>query len=452
MTPIFAVLRPRRGALRPSLASACSISLLAPSLNATDTGAPLSDNAGLSRGELSILLTLAAVQLTHTVDFMLMMPLGPQFMRLFAIGPHEFALLVSAYTFAAAASGFVAAFWIDHFDRKRLLLALYAGFIAATAFCGIAQDYTMLLTARMIAGAFGGVLGGLVFAIVADLVPYSRRARATAIVAAGFSLAAVAGVPLSLWVAAHSSWRAPFLALAAVSVIVAGAAAWLVPSLTQHIGSESRRAPLAQLEAIFGVANHRRAFAFMTVLLCSVFSVVPFIAAYNVANVGVTEAQIAIIYLAGGATSLVTAQVIGHLADRYGKRKLFTILAVISILPILVVTHMPRLPLHWVVPLSVSFFVFVPGRFGPATALVTGSVEPQRRGSFLSFNASIQQFASGFASLVAGLIIGRGPRGALTHYGTVGWLSVACTLACLWLVRQIQVIDGSAPAMVPARR
>lgn len=394
--------------------------------------------------ELSLLLTLAAVQFTHIVDFMIMMPLGPQFMRLFAIGPQQFGFMVSAYTLAAAASGFVAAFWIDRFDRKRALLGLYAGFIVATALCGVAPDYPLLLAARVVAGAFGGVLGGLVFAIVADLVPYARRATATAVVAAAFSLAAVAGVPLSLWIAARFSWRAPFLALAGLSILVGIAAARLIPPLAAHVVSGPRTRPLAQLRAIFGVANHRRAFAFIFVLMCSVFAVVPFIAAYNVANVGVTEADLAIIYFAGGATSLVTAQVIGRLADRFGKRRLFTILALISIVPILVITHLPPLPLAWVVALSVVFFVFVPGRFGPAMALVTGSVLPHLRGSFMSFNASIQQLASGVASLAAGLVIGRAPDGALTHYGTVGWLSVGCTLACLWLVRQIRIVDDGA--------
>ena len=396
--------------------------------------------------EFPLLLTLAAVQFTHIVDFMIMMPLGPQFMRLFAIGPQQFGFMVSAYTFAAAASGFFAAFWIDRFDRKRALLGLYAGFIGATALCGVAADYPLLLAARVVAGAFGGVLGGLVFAIVADLVPYARRATATAVVAAAFSLAAVAGVPLSLWIAATYSWRAPFLALAGFSILVGVAATRLIPPLVAHVVTGPRTRPLGQLRAIFGVANHRRAFAFMFVLICSVFSLVPFLAAYNVANVGVAEADLALIYFAGGAASLVTAQVIGRLADRFGKRRVFTILALISIPPILVITHLPPLPLLWVVLLSVVFFVFVPGRFGPATALVTGSVEPRLRGSFMSFNASIQNFASGIASLTAGLIIGRAPDATLTHYGIVGWLSVGCTLACLWLVRRIRIVDDGAGA------
>jgi predicted MFS family arabinose efflux permease len=307
----------------------------------------------------------------------------------------------------------------------------------------------LLLTARVVAGTFGGVLGGLTFAIVADLVPYARRATATAVVAAAFSLAAVAGVPLSLAIAAHFSWRAPFLALAAFSVAVGLAAMRLLPPLAAHVASGGRRRPSEQLRAIFGVPNHRHAFAFMTVLMCSVFSIVPFIAAYNVANVGVAEADLAVIYFAGGATTLVTAQVIGRLADRYGKRRVFTLLALISIGPILVVTHLPPMPLAWVVPVSVLFFVFVPGRFGPATALVTGSVEPRLRGSFMSFNASLQQLASGIASLTAGFVIGRTPDGALTHFGVVGWLSVGCTLGCLWLVRRIRIVDTGAAAAPP---
>ena len=397
--------------------------------------------------ELPLLLTLAAVQFTHVVDFMIMMPLGPQFMRLFAIGPQQFSLMVSAYTFAAAASGFVAALWIDRFDRRRALLALYAGFIVATALCGLAPGYALLLLARVVAGLFGGVLGGLTFAIVADLVPYERRASATAIVAAAFSLSAVAGVPISLWIAAQFSWRAPFLALAAFSAVIALVAMRLIPPLAAHVSAGARRGPLAQVRAIFTVRNHLRSFAFMTLLMGSVFTVIPFIAAYNVANVGVAEADLAVIYFAGGATTLVTAQVIGRLADRYGKERLFTILGLISIVPILITTHMPPLPLAEVVALSVLFFVFVPGRFGPATALVTGSVEPRLRGSFMTFNASIQQLASGFASLAAGLIVGRAFDGALTNFGAVGWLSAICTVACLWLVRRIRIVDaGSAKA------
>jgi len=384
------------------------------------------------------------MQFTHVLDFMIMMPLGPQFMRIFALDPQQFAALVSAYTFAAAASGFVSAFWIDRFGRKRALLTMYAGFILATVLCGVAPTYAALLAARIVAGLFGGVIGALVMTIVADALPYARRARGTALVASAFSLAAVLGVPLGLWFAAQYSWRMPFLALAALSVAV-GAVAWRVlPPLDANISDSPRRNPLAQLRAIFGVRNHLTAFAFIVALMLSVFTVIPFFAPYNVANVGIAEAELPYIYFAGGLTTLFTAQVIGYLADKYGKKRVFTVLAFISLVPILVTTHLPRMPLAWVLASTVTFFVFVPGRFGPAMALMTGSVSPRLRGSFMSFNASVQQLGSGVAAYIAGLIIGRAGDGTLTRYGWVGWLSAGFTLLAILLAWRIHVIpDGS---------
>jgi predicted MFS family arabinose efflux permease len=395
---------------------------------------------------LTLLLVLAALQFTHVVDFMIMMPLGPQFMRLFGIDPRQFGLLVSAYTFAAAVSGFVAAFRIDRMDRKRALLALYGGFVVATALCGLAPGYATLLAARVVAGAFGGVLGGLVMAIVADLVPYERRASATAIVASAFSLASVAGIPAALWLAARFSWRAPFLVLAAASVGVGLVVMRVLPAMRAHLTPGPRPRAWPQLQAIFGVANHRRAFALMITLMFAGFTVIPFIAPYNVANVGVTEADLAVIYFFGGIATLVTSQIIGHLADRHGKLRVFTIVALVSIAPLLITTHLPPLPLPQVVAAAVFFFVFVPGRFGPAMALISGSALPRLRGSFMTFNAAIQQLGAGLASLVAGLVVGRAADGTLTRYGIVGWIAVGFTLAAIALARRIRVVDQQGRA------
>ncbi len=393
--------------------------------------------------EIVLLLTLAGMQFTNILDFMILMPLAPQLMRIFTLDPQHFGLLVSAYTFAAAASGFVAAFFIDRFGRRRALLTVYTGFIVATALCGVAPSFHLLLAARIVAGIFGGVIGALVFTIIADVIPFARRARATAFVSAAFSLAAVLGVPLGLWFAAHFSWRMPFLILAGASV-VAWAVAWrTVPALDAHLGGE-RRQPVAQLRAIFGVPNHLRAFGFMIVLLSSVFLVIPFIAAYNVANVGVTETDLPYIYFAGGLATLFTAPLIGWLADRYGKKRVFTVLAFASLVPIVVMTHLPPLPLAMALVVSVIFFIFVPGRFGPAMALVTGSVAPPLRGSFMSFNGAIQQLGAGGASLVAGLLVARAADGTLHGFDLAGWCSVAATLMAIVLAWRIRVVpDGS---------
>jgi predicted MFS family arabinose efflux permease len=254
-------------------------------------------------------------------------------------------------------------------------------------------------------------------------------------------------VPLAIWLAAHFSWRAPFLVLAAASLCVGLLALRVLPPLRAHLAHRQRRHPIEQLRVIFGEPNHLRAFSFMITLMFAGFTVIPFIAPYNVANVGITESDLAIIYFVGGLCTLVTAQVFGHLADRHGKKKMFTLLALVSVVPILVTTHLPRLPLAAVVPVAALFFIFVSGRFGPAMALITGSVEPRFRGSFMSFNAAIQQLGSGLAAMIAGFIIGRAADGSLTHYGIVGWLAVGCTLLCIWLAHRIRMVgDAGADA------
>jgi predicted MFS family arabinose efflux permease len=401
-----------------------------------------------ARRELALLLTLAAMQFIHIVDFMVMMPLGPQFMRLFALGPDQFSVLVSTYTFAAAVSGFLAAFRIDRYDRRKALLALYAGFLCATALCGFAPNYPLLLAARAVAGAFGGVIGALVLAIVADIVPYARRARGTAIVSAAFSAAAVMGVPLGLWLSTHWSWRAPFLALALTGIPIGLVAARLIPSLTSHRRDATHRHPFAQLAVVFGEANHRRAFALTIALMFAGFTVIPFISPYYVANVGIREADLPLVYFAGGGATLFTAQLIGRWADRYGKKRVFTRIAYASIVPLLVTTHLPPAPLVVAVAASTLFFVLVSGRFGPAMALTTGAVEPRLRGSCRSFNAAIQQLAAGAAALTAGLMIGRAADGSLTRFGWVGVLAVACTLLAIVLAQRVRVVGdgGGAPA------
>ena len=395
--------------------------------------------------ELALLGTLAAVQFTHVVDFMIMMPLAPQLMRLWDIGPKAFGALVSVYTFAASASGLLAVFVIDRYDRRHALLVVYAGFTVATALCGVAPGYEALLAARVLAGAFGGVVGALILAIVADVIPWARRARANALVASAFSLAAIAGVPMGLWLAAHFTWRTPFLGVAAVAIVV-GTLAWrVVPPIAGHVEHGRSHGALARLRSVVVVPNHWRAFAFVVSLMFAGFTVIPFIAAYSVANVGITEAELPVMYAAGGLATLFTAQVIGHLADRYGKQRVFAVLALASIPAILVLTHMPRATLAAFLPVSVAFMVLATGRFGPAMALVSGSAEARVRGSFMSLNAAVQQFGAGMAAFVAGAMIGEAPDGSLTGYGGVGWLATAFTLVAIALAFRVKVVDAQRP-------
>src|SRR6476620_10398560 len=95
--------------------------------------------------ERIILIILASINFTHILDFMIMMPLGNYLMPYFHISAKQFSFLVGAYTLSAAVSGFTAAFFVDKFDRKRVLLFGYIGFLLGTIACGFAPSYMLLL-------------------------------------------------------------------------------------------------------------------------------------------------------------------------------------------------------------------------------------------------------------------------------------------------------------------
>ena len=388
--------------------------------------------------EWPLLLVLAAIQFTHIIDFMVIMPLGPQFIRLFLINPQQFSLLVSAYTFSASMFGFVAGLYADRFDRKRLLLSLYGCFIIATLLCALAPTYELLLTARAVAGAFGGTIAAVIFAIIADAIPEHRRGAATGTIMSAFSVAAVAGVPTGLFLANHFTWRAPFLMLTFLGSLV-----WLVawqrlPSVRAHLKTPRAGNEWRQIQTIFGNRRHLTAFSLIATLMFAGFSVIPFISPYMVANVGLKEGDLPYLYFSGGLATLFTARFIGRLADHHGKQKVFTFVAALSILPILLITQLPRASLTVAILAMVLFMVLVSGRLVPAIALISMSVEPHLRGSFMSFTSSIQQMAAGAAAFGAGAIIGKSTTGTLTHYGKVGMLAATATMVSIFLARKLR--------------
>lgn len=396
--------------------------------------------------EWPLLLVLSGVHFTHIMDFMVIMPLGPQFMRLFHISPQQFGLLVSVYTFSAGICGFFAAFFIDRFDRKNSLMALYGGFALATLLCAAAPGYELLLAARAVAGGFGGIMGATVLSIIGDTIPEHRRGAATGTVLSAFSVAAVAGVPTGLFLANHFNWRAPFLFLTLVSALILIAAWRVLPHVRAHLAHQQETNPLRQIQVIFFDRNHLNAFALIAMLMFAGFSVIPYISPYLVANVGLKETDLPYVYFVGGLMTFFTARWVGRLADRHGKRRVFAITALISIAPMLIITNLPRVPVALAVLVSTLFMVFQSGRFVPAMAMITSSVEPRLRGSFMSFNSAVQQVSAGFASLAAGMIIGKSPAGTLTHYDTVGMIAVVATVICVLLVRGLNAYQEAPVA------
>ena len=396
-----------------------------------------------------LLLTLASIQFTSVLDFMIMMPLGPQLTELFGISASEFGFLVSAYTFSAGLSGLLAATYIDRFGRKRMMLTLYPLFGAAALACSFAPTFAWLMVARVASGFFGGVLMALSQTIVAEVIPFERRGRAMGVVMTSFSVATVAGVPLALFLASHFNWHAPFLAIALMVSVCALGAAKTLPSLKGHLAAhpigDSAPNMLANLRLVLVDPNHLRAYAMSASMVFAGFAVIPYIALYLQGNAGFKPEQIPYVYLTGGICTLISARLIGHWSDRAGKAYAFRRLALLMPLPLLAMTLSADLPMVGVLLVSSVLFVVMSGRMIPGMALIGAAADPRRRGSFMTLNSAVQSLAMGLAALVGGQILGRDGNGHLTHYWMAALLGGGASLLSFVLASKLR-LHGEAKA------
>lgn len=398
----------------------------------------------MKKEEKIILLLLASVNFTHIMDFMIMMPLGNFLMPHFNISAQEFSFLVAAYTFSAATASFFAASLVDKFDRKNLLLFAYGGFLLCTLLCAVSSTYIMLLSARIAAGVFGGLIGAQVLSIVADLVPFERRGRAMGMIMAAFSAASVFGVPFGLYLSKFFSWHAPFYFVVGLGAIILPLLVKFIPNMTGHKqGNEGRKFnPILLLADIMRDKNQRLGILLLSTMMMGHFLIIPFLVPFMEQNVGFTNTQTPLIYVVGGALTLFTSPIIGKWADKLGKFRLFSIMVLLAVIPIALITNMPRIPFYFVLVITGFWFIVSTGRAIPAQAIVSEIVPPARRGSFMNINSSVQQMAVGLASVIAGWVVVKTPENTIGNYDVTGYLSIAVILSCLWTAYRLHEALG----------
>jgi len=384
------------------------------------------------RRERAFLFLLAAVQFTHIVDFMILMPLGPRLMETFSITPQVFGGLVSAYTFSAGIASILAAMVVDRFDRKRALLVMYLGFAAGTLACGLAPNEHWLLLARILTGSFGGVVSSLILSLIPEAIPVTRRGAAMGTVMTSFSLASIAGVPIGLYLSNHFGWNAPFYMLAGLSLVMAAIAGFRMPSFPPRPRLPGQ-GPFADFGRILSIPIHWRAFGFTWLMMGSTFLVIPYISPILVSNGGVGNDQLFLVYLLGGTVTFFTMPYFGKLGDKKGLYPVYAMVSVAAMIPILFITHVGVWGLAVILPICMVFMSLVSGRAAPGMALVANVVEPRLRGGFMSLNTALQQLTSGVSSLIAGFMLTQLPGGRLAGFDHVGYLACAVLLASVFL-------------------
>jgi predicted MFS family arabinose efflux permease len=388
---------------------------------------------------------LAFLQFTIVLDFMILSPLGAFLMRDLHMPASSFGLVVSVYAFSAGASGLLAAGFADRFDRKRLLLFFYSGFVLGTFLCSISPTYKLLLLARMVTGLFGGVIGSISFAIIADLFPLAARGRVMGVVQTAFAASQVMGLPLGLYFANRWSWHAPFVMIVVVSVAVGIVIAVKMRPVTGHLGLQKAGGPFAHVVATFRNTTYLRAFGTTTLLVTGGFMLMPFGSAFGVHNVGIPLEKLPILYMATGVCSIIAGPLVGRLSDRVGKYPIFVGGTLLSTAMVLIYTRFGITPLGVVIVANVILFVGITSRMISASALMSAVPAPPDRGAFTSVNSSIQQIAGGVASFAAGLIVTEAADGRLLHYDVLGEVVVVAMLLTVLMLREINRIVLAKP-------
>ena len=373
------------------------------------------------------------------MDFTIMIPLGPKLIALFHLQPIQFSYMVASYTIAAGIFGFFGSLLVDRYDRKKALLFCYLGFILGNISCATANDFYTLLFSRTLTGAFGGVLTSIIYAMVGDLIPYERRAAAIGKILLAFSFTSLLGVPVGMYLANNLHWQSPFMMLSVLSCSFFFLGMKMLPSLTGHIDrSPTIGEELSRVGKILSDNNHLRALLVVILLITGQFTVISFLSTFSVTNLGFKITDVKYIYMLAGVSYILFLPLIGRMADKFGKLRIFTIFIFASTIPIYIITNLTQIPLALVLVLTTIFFTTVGGRMVPVTTMVSAAADPENRGSFLSIYAAVQQLSTGFAVYLSGSILIKTEAGSLTNFHYVGFLAIASSLLCLFVARKLK--------------
>src|SRR3984885_2686897 len=394
--------------------------------------APMDEKKALDRGfsryQSLIVALLALVQFTIIIDFMIMSPLGAIIMPALDISAAQFGIAVSAYAFSAGISGILGAGFADRFDRKRLLLFFYVGFTLGTALCAIAPNYHVLLVGRIVTGLFGGVIGSVVLAIVTDLFALQLRGRVMGFVQTAFAASQVLGIPAGLFLSNHWNWHVAFGALVGLSIAGMAAVLFLMKPVNGHLLLKQDKSAFRHLIATVAQPRYWMAFAVTTLLATGGYMLMPFGSAYTVHNLGIDIVHLPTIYLVSGLFSIFIGPLVGKASDAFGKFPTFAFGCAVSVVMVLIYTHLGQVTLTTAIVVNVLMFVGIFSRMIPSQALISAIPEPSQRGSFSAVSSSVQQFSGGLGSVLAAAIIAQNADGSLRHFDQVGYVVVATTL------------------------
>lgn len=391
--------------------------------------------------QIITIVILALTQFTVVLDFMVMSPLGDMLMKSMGLTTTQFGFAVSSYAFSAAISGFLTAGFADKFDRKKLLLFFYIGFIVGTLMCSLATNYSMLITARIVTGLFGGVIGSISLAIVADLFPIQKRGRVMGYLQMGFGASQVLGIPISLYIANYFNWEAPFMMIVIFASLIWLIVAWKLQPINKHLTIKTEKNAFLHLWHTIARKEYRVGFLTTALLSLGGFMMMPWGSAFAINNLKVSPTQLPIMFMVGGVSSLVIMPLIGRLSDRFEKLKVFTYASIWMATVVIIYTNLSTVPFYFILFMNIIMMIGILSRMVPAMALVSALPEMQDRGAFMSINSSLQQFAGGIAAAIGGMIVVQQTKTSpLENFNLLGYVILVLLAVNILMVYRLSKI------------
>jgi predicted MFS family arabinose efflux permease len=396
------------------------------------------NNTALTRYQWLAVAILALTQFTVVLDFMVMSPLGDLLMKDFKVKPDQFGIVVSSYALAAGLSGFLTAGFADRFDRKRLLVFFYSGFILGTLFCGMAESYNQLVLARILTGVFGGVMSSISMAIVADIFSLEQRGRVMGFMQMGFGLSQIIGIPLSLFIADMYHWQTPFYLIVGLSVGMLLAILLALKPINGHLALKRENSAFKHLLATIKNRNYRIGFMATAFMSLGGYFMMPWGSAFAVNNVGISQKELPLLFMIVGISTFMIMPLIGILADKINKFQLFMIASLIMIGSVLVYVHLGETSLFVLIVVNIFMMGGIMARMVPSQALTTSVPEAKDRGAFMSINASLQQMAGGVAAMIGGKIVWQySPSAPLMNFDLLGYVVIAVIIINIYLTYRV---------------
>lgn len=400
-----------------------------------------------------IVAILALLQFTIVLDFMILSPLGDILIKSLDITPAKFGWVVSSYAFSAGASGILAAGFADKFDRKKMLLFFYVGFVVGTLFCGLANTYELLLIARIVTGLFGGVIAAISMAIITDLFAINQRGRVMGFVQMSFAGSQVLGVPIGIYLATKFNWHVTFFMIVVLAVLIGLAVMIKMKPITEHLKLQSDKNAFLHLWHTLQNREYQTGYLATAMLSIGGFMLMPFGSAFLVNNVHIAQNDLFLVFMFTGISSIIVMPIIGKISDKVDKFKVFTVGSLIAIVMVIFYTNIGLVPLWYVIIINMLLFMGIMSRMIPSTILNTAIPEMKDRGAFMAINSSLQQMAGGVAAVFAGLIVTQQTKTSpLEHYDTLGYVVAVAILVCVFFVYRVSVLVKSkkqALATVP---